>query len=225
MTSARSHGFRTGVLGAILLSTLVSTLASACFPGSPASAPSASPAATTTPRRLNGAPAPASAPAFGKPVRVGTFDVALAPEASGLAASLANPGVLYVLNDARRTSGVLAVRVDGATIGKITIAGFEGRNPEGLAVGPCAPTGPADTCIYVGDIGDNRAKRREIRILRLVEPILRSGVPPAPAAAEVIRLAYPTGPTDAEAVLVDGDGVPFVVTKAAGDDGTGGARL
>ncbi|MBA2578269.1 MAG: hypothetical protein H0V05_16795, partial [Euzebyaceae bacterium] len=89
---------------------------------------------------------------YEQPVRVGVFDADVIPEASGLAASARNPGVLYVLDDGPGTSEVWAVRTSGEIIGAITFTSTPTRDAESLAIGPCGP-GDATRCVYVADIG------------------------------------------------------------------------
>jgi hypothetical protein len=170
-------------------------LASACAAGAPA-------------RPATGA-AP-TAPA--EPVAEGSYDVEALPEASGLAASRRNPGVWWMMNDGRN-QGVWALGRSGETLGRIALGGFRGRDTEDIAVGACG----TQTCVYVADIGDNGLARDEVRIARLAEPDLSAGVPAEPVAADVVVLQYPDGAADAEALFVDAQGTPYIVTKS-GDE-------
>jgi len=159
--------------------------------------------------------------------RVGAFDVEALPEASGLAASRRNPGVLYALDDGPGSTGVVALGPDGAVLGILGVEGMVGFDTEGLAVGPCGP-GSATSCLYVGDIGDNLGIREHVEVWRVEEPDLAVGVPAEPLPATVARLRYPDGSVNAEALMVDEAGAPLVVTKADFDDDaatTGPARL
>lgn len=90
---------------------------------------------------------------------------------------------------------------------------------EDLARGP-------DGALWVGDIGDNERSRETVAVV----------VVAARGEARLHRLTYPDGPHDAEALLVDGEGRPIVVTKefgrpagiyrtAAAPDGTGPTPL
>ena len=154
------------------------------------------------------------------------FDVELIPEASGLAVSRRNPGVLWMLDDGPGTVGVWAVRTDGDMLGFVEIAELDGVDTEGLAVAGCA-AGEAASCLYVGDIGDNSRARRSVSVYRIPEPDLGSGLPVSAVPATRAELRYPEGPENAEALLVT-DGVPYVVTKAPFDSEqqhTGATRL
>jgi hypothetical protein len=157
---------------------------------------------------------------YGDPELVGEFDAALVPGASGLAAGVRNPGVLYLLDDRPHTSEVWVARSDGTMLGAIEVAGLDALDTESLAIGPCGAANPAP-CLYIGDIGDNLRARADITVHRFAEPDLTAGLPEEPVDAEVIRLRYPDGPHDAEALLVDDGGVPHIVTKAPFDRATG----
>lgn len=185
----------------------------------PAAAPEQAPAATPAPVTSE-QPAPADA-CGGDPVAcrtapelVGTFDPAVVGEASGLAASRRTPGAWYLLDDGPGTTGVQMLAPDGGILGTVTVSGLDGVDTEDLAVAPCGPGDPT-SCVYVGDIGDNAAGREAVQVWRFPEPGLVDGrAPEEPVDADVVELIYPDGPVDAEALLVDTDGVPYLVTKS-----------
>lgn len=168
---------------------------------------------------------PAPSPCAGRPecrapaVRTGTFDVEELPEASGAVASRRQPDLLWLVDDREGASELWAVGTDGREVTRLRVRGMDAVNAESLAAGPCAADDP-EPCLYVGDIGDNTGGRADVRVLRVREPDLRRGAP-APAEPDVVRLRYPDGAHDAEALLVDTDGVPYLVTKAPFDAATG----
>jgi hypothetical protein len=85
---------------------------------------------------------------------------------------------------------------------------------EDIAIGP--GTQPGVDYVYLGDIGDNAARRSEVRLIRFAEPKLSGerGQTLDVGNAEVLRLVYPDGPHDAEALLVDPvTGDLLIVTK------------
>ncbi|MGH8909475.1 MAG: hypothetical protein ACRD0K_24000 [Egibacteraceae bacterium] len=179
------------------LLALLALLALSCVPAAPSQPP----------------PPAAGATGWGEPIQAGRYDAVTVDEASGLAASVRNPGVWWLLDDGR-TNSVWAISENGATIGRVQLAGFRSRDAEDLAVGPCEA---GRACVYVGDIGDNLRRRSDIRIARFVEPDLSAGVPAGEMPAEVIALRYPDAPADAEALLVDAEGTPYIVTKDPDD--------
>lgn len=69
---------------------------------------------------------------------------------------------------------------------------------EDLAVGP-------DGALWVADIGDNARRRDHVAVV----------VVPSEGSPRLHRLSYPNGAHDAEALLVDDQGVPYVITKEA----------
>jgi len=90
--------------------------------------------------------------------------------------------------------------VDGAcTIVDTRTADVDPFDAEDLARGP-------DGALWVADTGDNEMSRETVAVIVL----------PERGEARLHRLTYPDGPHDAEALLVDTDGVPFVITKEAG---------
>ena len=156
-------------------------------------------------------PTPDAAPDYGRPGPLGRYDTETVPEASGLAASRRNPGVWWLMSDGHSNS-VWAIRSTGETIGHIELLGLRTDDTEALAVAPCGDR----TCVYVGDIGDNDVRRTKVQVLRFAEPDLAAGIPPTPPPTEVVSLRYPDGGFNAEALLVDEDGTPYIVTKQPG---------
>jgi hypothetical protein len=77
---------------------------------------------------------------------------------------------------------------------------------EDASVGVC----PRGTCLYVADIGDNKAVRDHVTVYRVAEP---DPAAPATEAAEVFQATYPDGPQDAEALFVTSQGQMYIVTK------------
>jgi hypothetical protein len=130
------------------------------------------------------------------------------PEASGLAASRTTAGRLWLHNDSGAPV-LFAVDQQGKPAGRLTVTGARVEDWEALAIGPCG----SGSCLYVGDIGDNGARRKQITIYRVAEPAQAGGS----AKAEVFSAAYPDGAHDAEALMVAPDGTLIVVTK--GDTG------
>lgn len=162
----------------------------------------------------------ASGPACrGKAVRTGVFDAEDLPEASGAVTSRRDPGLLWLVDDHEGADELWAVSTDGRQVARLRVEGMSAVNAESLAAGPCSAEDP-EPCLYVGDIGDNVGGREHVRVLRVREPDLRRGAPPA-ATPDVVELRYPEGARDAEALLVDAHGVPFIVAKAAFDTQTG----
>ncbi len=137
-------------------------------------------------------------------------------EVSGMVASVKNPGVLWVHEDSGGEPVLTALNSEGMTLGILTFLDVSNEDWEDLARGPCPS--PSGTCLFVGDVGDNLEERTEVSILRVEEPELpRESGFSLIATPEVFPFTYPDGPQDAEALVVDGEGRPVVLTKR--DDG------
>jgi hypothetical protein len=126
-------------------------------------------------------------------------------EASGLAVSRRIPGRLWSHNDSGEPL-VFALDARGAVTGRVRLMGAAVEDWEAIAVGPCGTA----SCLHVGDIGDNEARRKRITVYRLPEPDGASG---SASVADVFHATYPDGRHDAEALLIGSDGRIYVVTK------------
>lgn len=125
-------------------------------------------------------------------------------EISGIEASENNPGVLWVHNDGS-ASRLYAISTDGGLLG---IYEFEGKpdDIEDITLGP-GPNAGAQY-LYAGDIGDNLLIRNSVRIYRIPEPSVYPYFADSPISvnlkgADEIRLTYPDGSHDAEALMID----------------------
>ncbi len=136
--------------------------------------------------------------------RVGVLESDLVREASGIVASRRNPGVLWVHNDSGDAPQLFAIDTHARLLGLCLVQGAEARDWEDIAAGPGPET---DTpYLYVGDIGDNQARRTSVKVYRVIEPRVDVNAPLARMKtdpAETIELVYPDGPRDAETLLVD----------------------
>lgn len=127
------------------------------------------------------------------------------PEASGLTLSLRNRGILWSFNDTGEPL-VYALDTSGHIRGKVRVTGAQVKNWEAIASARCG----RGTCLYIADIGDNKEKRPEVTVYRVVEPRPTDS---ATATAERLLARYPDGPHDAEALFVTRDGTINIVTK------------
>lgn len=78
-------------------------------------------------------------------------------------------------------------------------ADIDPYDAEDLARGP-------DGSMWVADVGDNDRARDTVAAIVL----------PPDGAPRLHRFTYPDGPHDAEALLIDASGVPYVITKEVG---------
>ena len=127
------------------------------------------------------------------------------PEASGVAVSRRTPGVLWTLNDSGDPE-LVAVDSKGSLKGRVRVSGATVHDWEAIASAQC----DGRACLYVGDIGDNNASRKQITVYRLPEPAVGDR---ETAPVETFTATYPDGPHDAEALFVARDGALIIVTK------------
>jgi hypothetical protein len=130
------------------------------------------------------------------------------PEASGLAISRRQQDLLWTHNDSGQPI-IYAVGTDGRLRARVRVVGAEIDDWEDIATGSCA----GGTCLYIADIGDNKASRARIAVYRIPEPAPGTEVS---EAATAFYATYPDGPQDAEGFFVSNSGTLFVVTKGEG---------
>lgn len=169
-----------------------------------------------------GAAAAATCPAYANAVKTGRIADSRITEISGLAASATNPGVLWLHNDSGDEPRLFAISATGALRGVLTLEATAAIDWEDLAIGP-GPRAGVDY-LYIGDIGDNGARRRPyVTVYRLEEPTIEPLADDAePIEAKISEftsfdLQYPDGPRDAEVLLSDPTtGDLFIVSKDFG---------
>lgn len=136
-------------------------------------------------------------------------------EASGVAASRVNPGIFWVVADGGNDAELHAVDSTGDLRATIPIRNAKNVDWEEVAVGPCEQS----SCVYIADTGDNNERRREVAIHRVKEPQLarpgNKGKDSSPNSlrVETLRVTYPDGPHDVEAMGVLPDGALLLVSK------------
>lgn len=91
-------------------------------------------------------------------------------EASGLAASVNNPGMLWTHNDSGNGADVFLIDQKMNIKLTCTLAKVKNRDWEDIAVGP-GPE-PGKNYVYVADIGDNMARHQYKMVYRFEEPVL-----------------------------------------------------
>ena len=159
---------------------------------------------------------------YGPPTRIATIKDESINESSGLVASRTNSGAYWTHNDSGDGPFIYALDARGNSLGTFRVTGANARDWEDIAAGP-GPQGPQRnrSYLYIGDIGDNDQKRSEIVVYRVPEPQLTPADknstkkrPSTTESAEAIRLAYPDGAHDAEALMVHpSTGNLYIMTK------------
>ena len=117
-------------------------------------------------------------------------------EASGLARSQRQPGVLWTINDSGAQEVLYAIDHSGADLNHTRLKKSKNKDWEDLA----SFTLDGDPYLMVADIGDNAAKRKSRRLYFLKEP--KAGKKSTTVDWEV-EFEYPNGPRDAEAAAID----------------------
>jgi len=102
----------------------------------------------------------------------------------------------YAIADGGRRLQVIVLRKD-CTVQRVITAAVDPFDVEDLAIAE-------DGRLWLADIGDNDQQRQTVALHVLPQ----NGGPP-----ELYRLTYPDGPHDAEALLLDRDGQPYIITK------------
>jgi hypothetical protein len=156
-------------------------------------------------------------------VEVGTMDKKRVTEASGMAASRKNRGVLWVHNDAGNSATIYAIKATGEFLGAYRVKQAKSRDWEDIAIGP-GPEKGIDY-IYIGNIGDNNLEYSSIAVYRVAEPNVdinqiaesaKKSEDERIGPAEEIELVYPDGPKNAETLLVDPlSGDIYIITKSS----------
>ena len=148
------------------------------------------------------------------------LDVAPLVEASGLAVSRTNEGVLWAHNDSGDTARVFAFGEDGGRLGTFKLVGAEAVDWEDMALGPDVddagvPVADRDA-LYLADIGDNDAVRSNVTLYRVSEPEVAPGANAGRVRlddVEAYPFVYPDGPQDAEALFIDPTDASFYVIE------------
>jgi hypothetical protein len=162
-------------------------------------------------------PSPARGQNFAGAVKFGVVEAFEITEASGLAASRQNPGVLWTHNDNNYIGTLFAISTNGALLGSYTVPFVFTGDFEDMAIGP-GPR-PEFQYLYFGDIGDNFVNRSYIRVFRIPEPAVYTNAAAAPwyrstVGFDEILLRYPDGPFNAESLMIDPlTGDLFIATK------------
>lgn len=141
---------------------------------------------------------------WGEAHEVGQLDPELIAEASGLAVSYRFPNRLYHVDDSSST--IFVTDEAGNLIQSVAVSGPRARDVEDLALGPCPPR----ECLFIADIGDNPGQRDSIEVI-VVEEAEEFPAQVSPRLS--IRLRYPEGPEDAEALGVSSNGDIFLIAR------------
>jgi hypothetical protein len=142
-------------------------------------------------------------------------------EASGLAVSRMNPGVLWAHNDSSGRARLFAMTDTGEELGEYRLARSKVVDLEDIALGPAEKAGR--WYLYLGDIGANKVPREDLVVYRVKEPKVKQKQRAKTRKVKrkritKYRLRYPKGSWyDSETLMVDPvNSDLYVVTKTSG---------
>ena len=152
-------------------------------------------------------------PVFGEFQSRGRIQNRELKEASGLTASINNPGLLWTHNDSGDEARIFLIDDSARSRAVYYLEGVEARDWEEIA-------SLQKDCSYllVGDIGDNNGERPFISIHLIKEPIFKQGIFYTDTIPEkditTYLLTYEDGPKDSEAFFYDEiDQKLYVISK------------
>ena len=116
-------------------------------------------------------------------------------ESSGVAWSLARPGILFSHSDGADASVLYALDTLGRFQARIPLEGVKNRDWEDMATARC----DEGYCIYLADSGDNYARWSEIHVHRIVDT---GSLDETPRPVETFTMKLPDGARDIEALFI-----------------------
>jgi len=144
---------------------------------------------------------------WSSPSEIASFTDDLLPEASGIAQSSIDRDHVYLVNDGDRSSFVI-LDLKTSNAKTVILSGISSIDSEEIAVGDCPDTG---TCIYIADIGDNKAARSSVKIY-VVREQTNFGTSVTPTF--VLTLTYPDDKGhNAEGFAIHPNGSAYLLTK------------
>lgn len=153
-----------------------------------------------------------------RPTLAGHLQNTLLTEVSGMAASLRQHNLLWVINDSGNVATLYAISPDGQTQGIWPVAAGN-QDWEDLA----AVRWNDEAYLLIGDIGDNLRIRHEYAVYIVPEPIVDSvstSQPASPLQPTALRFRYEDGAHNAEAMAVIGDAIYILTKEPVGISGT-----
>jgi len=155
-------------------------------------------------------------------------------ENSAAALSHTQPGVWFTINDSGNDPWLFALDTTGRDRGVWRVGDASNVDWESASVGPCAPptaAAVADTsrpasgeCVFIGDTGDNDAKRPSRVIYRVAEPKAAQAGFTGDVTAQSLIYSYADGPHDVEAMYVAPNADIYLITKRRLTDAAGRMR-
>lgn len=135
-------------------------------------------------------------------IALGKADHPALGEISGIVSSRTYPGKYWVHNDSGDTGRIFLIDSVAKMSCEFHLEGVDAKDVEDIAW----VRDKGRNYILLADIGDNLAKREEIKLYYFEEPMIKAGVSKDTIASTAIRtivLNYPDKARDAEAIFVD----------------------
>jgi len=161
------------------------------------------------------------------PEPVGRIEAVEVEESSGLAHSRQHPGLWWTHNDSGHTNHLFPMSDSGAVLGPpVEIAGAVNVDWEDIAADDRGQ-------LWISDLGNNRNRRRDLKVYVIDEPLPVEGVfPESVPVKRVLRMRYPDQDAfppekrnfDSEGIFVR-DQILYVLTKHRSDADTKLYRL
>ncbi|MEP6780663.1 MAG: hypothetical protein ABJC26_12285 [Gemmatimonadaceae bacterium] len=146
-------------------------------------------------------------------------------ESSSATMTPSQPGIIFTINDSGNEPILFALDSTGAVRGTWRIANATDVDWESSSHGKCLGPNTANrSCIFIGDAGDNQARRDNVVIYQVPEPTVTNDSAQKTLAANALAFRYPDGPHDVEAMYVSGDGTTYLITKRQLKNGNGELR-
>jgi hypothetical protein len=134
-------------------------------------------------------------------------------EVSGMVASKAISNRVYWINDSGDKGYLYYSNAEAEkkpdihkTVSKVKIKDYKARDSEAISLTEC-PEGP---CLAIGDIGDNNSRRKEVEIVFVLEKLDFGS---DTSVLRRLKLKYPNGAHDAEALAFLPNGDLLIITK------------
>lgn len=142
---------------------------------------------------------------YDKPIIVGRIESAEITESSGLAPSFCQSDVFWTHNDSGDSAFIFAIDLKGKHLGTWRVENARNDDWEDVA----SYKDPTGTCyLYIGDIGNNKRDRSQMRVYRVKEPVVSADAasssrknPQKTEPAETLVFKYPGTPRDAETLM------------------------
>lgn len=157
---------------------------------------------------------PSDAATENKLTKAGTIQATRLREASGMAFSGNEPGLIWLVNDSGNAAELFAVDTTGRHLATVKL---DTRNRDWEDLSQFNLNG--ESFLLIADIGDNLRTQKQYRLHIVSEPQLdtRSVANSATSIAPVVSLdlTFPDGSHNSEAAAVANDGYLYLITKAS----------